>query len=246
MLKKERIPELLLEFGELSMRDLHDNLWGSYRGTTQQVYKLAKAGVIKRSKQGHQPSGPGAFESFWVHHTRQRPPERMQSPTPYTKRENNQRWRRKVGEVLRVRERVTPPEQRWLQGLLPVGKKSLNYLKGKNMKFEFYREQVVVAHQYPAPMHGSEKLQGVGVAVTKSGDHRWRLIGSNGRSMANDGRGYKRIGGMLKSLRTIYGDSVKRCRELDKALKEFEKAHGDLAKPFKFYTAEDKQEDMRV
>lgn len=68
------------------------------------------------------------------------------------------------------------------------------------MKFEFYRQKQTL-------------VQGI-----VDGDWRWRLK-SNGRIVAEGGEGYRRIGDMLTTLRSIFKRDSVRLEEIEKARK---------------------------
>lgn len=86
------------------------------------------------------------------------------------------------------------------------------------MKFTFYQGNTPRGHVNPA-------------------DWRWKLTAVNGNNVANGGEGYERLGGMCKSLQSVFGDSPKRVAELNKAYRVCEKEHGPFKKPFEFVYA---------
>lgn len=79
------------------------------------------------------------------------------------------------------------------------------------MKFEFYREDEYVIEDGSA----IDVREGVG-------DWRWRLR-SNGRIVAEGGEGYRRIGDMLNTLRSIFKRDPVRLEEIEKARGTLEK-----------------------
>lgn len=76
------------------------------------------------------------------------------------------------------------------------------------MKFEFYRE---------GKWETDDSSGYLAINVDK-GDWRWRLR-SNGRIVAEGGEGYRRIGDMLTTLRSIFKRDPVRLEEIEKARK---------------------------
>lgn len=58
------------------------------------------------------------------------------------------------------------------------------------------------------------------------GDWRWKLIATNGRTIANGGEGYQKFGDMMRTLHSIFQSSPLRSAELQKAEDYARRLHG--------------------
>jgi len=66
--------------------------------------------------------------------------------------------------------------------------------------------------------------------IYKTGDqYGWRLLANNGKIVAIGGEAYQNLADVRSILRTIFGTSLKRSIEVEKALRAFKDSHVDPA-----------------